>query len=104
MTKIIMQIENKKAMLDTLQVALTEGEKFAKAMFETLIDKWGADKYQIDQVGLIEKGTGHFISCCMKGIDLGDPAEYIADCLTSYSDVGLSKCGLTRAQYEAAKK
>ena len=101
--KLIMQIEDKKAMLDTLQVALSEGEKFAKATFDTLIDKWGADKNQIDQVGLIEMGTGHFISCCMKNIDLGDPAEYIAASLASYSDVGLKKCGLTRAQYEAAR-
>lgn len=96
-----MQIEDKQALSDTLQVALTEGEKFAKAMFDTLTDKWGADKYQIDQVALIEVGTGHFIKCCMKDIDLGDPAEFIADCLASYSDVGLKKCGLTRAQYEA---
>ena len=101
MTKMTIQIEDKKALMDTLQVALTEGEKFAKAMFDTLIDTWGADKCQIDQVGLIEKGTGHFISCCMKGIDLGDPAEYIANSLASYSDVGLKKCGLTRTQYEA---
>ena len=85
MTKIIMQIENKKAMLDTLQVALTEGEKFAKAMFDALIEVWGADKNQIDEVGLIKVATEHFISCCMK-------------------DVGLSKCGLTRAQYEAVEK
>ncbi len=26
------------------------------------------------------------------------------EALASYSDVGLKKCGLTRAQYEAAKK
>ncbi len=103
MTKLIIQIEDKKAMLDTLQIALTEGEKFAKAMFDTLIDKWEADKYQIDQGGSIEMGTGHFIDCCMKSIDLGDPAEYIADRLASYSDIGLEKCGLTRTQYEAVK-
>jgi hypothetical protein len=47
-----MQIEDKKAMLDTLQVALNQGEKFAKEMFDILIDKWGADKYQIDQVAI----------------------------------------------------
>ena len=104
MTEIIMQIENKKAMLDTLQVALTEGEKFAKAMFDALIEVWGADKYQIDQVGLIKVATEHFIQCCLKDISPGDPAEFIANSLAIYSDVGLKKCGLTRAQYEAAKK
>lgn len=77
--RTIMQIEDKKAMLDTLQVALTEGEKFAKGMFDTLIDRWGADKYQIDQVALIEAGTGHFIDCCMKSIDLADPDETVEE-------------------------
>lgn len=43
--RTIMQIEDKQALSDTLQIALTEGEKFAKAMFDTLTDKWGADKY-----------------------------------------------------------
>ncbi len=104
MTKTIIQIDDKQEMINVLQAALTEGEKFAKAMFDELVDTWGADKYQINQIGLIEIGTGHFIHCCQKGIDLGTPAEYIADCLTSYSDVGLKKRGLTRAQYEAAKK
>lgn len=103
MTKTIIQIEDKQALSNAVQLALTEGEKFAKAMFDTLIEAWGADKYQIDQVGLIEAGTGHFIDCCMKGIGLGDPAEYIAGCLASYNDIGLKKCGLTRAQYEAAE-
>ena len=104
MTKTIIQIEDKQALLNAVQLALTEGEKFAKAMFDTLIEAWGADKYQIDQVGLIEVGTGHYIDCCMKkGIDLGDPAEYIAASLASYSDVGLKKCGLTRTQYEASR-
>ena len=73
-------------------------------MFDTLIDKWGADEYQIDQVGLIEVATGHFIHCCLKGISLGDPAEFIANSLAIYSDVGLATRGLTRAQYEAVKK
>lgn len=100
--RTIMQIEDKKA-LDTLQVAFNQGEKFAKEMFDTLVCTWGADKYQIDQVALIEVGTGHFIDCCIKDIDLGDPAEYIAEILASYSDVGLEKCGLTRAQYEAVE-
>lgn len=103
MTKIIMQIEDKQALSSAIQLALTGGEKFARATFDDLISTWGADKYQIDQVALIEMGTGHFIDCCMKGIDLGDPAEFIADCLTRRSDIGLSKCGLTRAQYEAAR-
>ncbi|KKN24815.1 hypothetical protein LCGC14_0891070 [marine sediment metagenome] len=103
MTKTIIQIEDKEALLGAVQLALTQAEKFAKAMFDDLISTWGADENQIDQVGLIEMGTGHFIDCCMKSIDLGDPAEYIADRLASYSDVGLKKCGLTRAQYEAVK-
>lgn len=104
MTKLVMQIEDKQTLSVSLQLAFGEGEKFAKAMFDILIDRWGADKYQIDQVALIEAGTGHFIDCCMKGIGLGDPAEYIADSLASYSDIGLKKCGLTRAQYEAVEK
>lgn len=103
MTKIIIHADDKQRLIDTLQLALTEGEKFAKAMFDELIDTWGADKYAIDQIGLIEKGTGHFIHCCQKGIDLGDPGEHIADCLSSYFDIDLAKMGLTRAQYEARK-
>lgn len=99
-----MQIEDRKVMLDTLQAALNQGEKFAKEMSDDLIRTWGADKYQIDQVALVEWGTGHFIDCCMKGIDLGDPAEHVANSLASYSDVGLKKCGLTRAQYGAVEK
>ncbi len=80
MTEIIMQIED---IEETFTFGLQE---------------------QIDEVGLIEMGTGHFISCCIKDIGLGDPAEYIAGRLASYNDVGLSKCGLTRAQYEAVEK
>jgi hypothetical protein len=100
----IIQTDNKQEMIDTLQSALTEGEKFAKAIFNTLIEKWGADKFKIDQIGLIEMGTGHFIHCVMKGVPLGDPAEYITNCLAQYSDVGLAKMGLTRAQYEEMVK
>ncbi len=97
--QITMNIDDKQGMMNALQLALTEGEKFAKAMFDELIDYWGADKCGIDQMGLIEAGTGHFIHCCQKGIKLGDPAEYIVDCLSRYSDIGLAKCGLTREQY-----
>lgn len=99
MTKTIIQIDDKQEMINALQAALTEGEKFAKAMFDELVGTWGADKYQINQIGLIEIGTGHFIHCCQKDISVGDPAEYIADRLASYSDGGLKKCGLTRRQY-----
>lgn len=56
MTKkeIVMLIDDKQGMIDALQLALTEGEKFAKAMFDELVGKWGADKHMIDQIGLIE--------------------------------------------------
>ncbi len=41
-----MQIEDKQALSDALQLAFGEGEKFAKACFDILVDRWGADKYQ----------------------------------------------------------
>lgn len=100
---IIIQANDKKELIDTLQSALTEGEKFAKEMFDILIRDWGADKYKIDQIGLIEMGTGHFIHCVMRGIPLGDPAIYIGDDLASRSDIGLAKMGLTREEYKAGR-
>lgn len=57
------------------------------------------DDKQIDQIGLIDMGTGHFIHCCQEGIEVGEPCKYIANRLAQYSDIGLKKCGLTRRQY-----
>ena len=83
--KIIIQSDDndKQEMIDALQAALTEGEKFAKKLFDILVDEWDADKHQIDQIGLIEMGTGHFIDCVMKSVDLESPAEYIEERFTA---------------------
>jgi hypothetical protein len=101
MTNIIIQVDDKQELIDALQLALTEGEKFAKRCFDILVEDWGADKCRIDQIGLIEMGTGHLIDCCMKGISPTPYKELIADRLSACSDVGLAKMGLTRMQYEA---
>jgi hypothetical protein len=95
----IIQVDDKELMKEAVQAALTQGEKFAKKLFDILIEDWGADKYQIDQISLIEMGTGHLIDCCMRGVPPTPYREYIADCLEAYSDIGLAKMGLTRAQY-----
>lgn len=99
--RIVIQADDKHMMIKALQAALTEGEKFAKKMFDILINEWGADKYQIDQIGLIEMGTGHLIDCRIKGISPTPYRKYISDMLANYSDVGLAKMGLTREQYLA---
>ena len=101
MTKIIMQVEDEQElMIEAIQMALTEGEKFAKKLFDILIGEWGADKYSIDQICLIEMGTGHLIDCCIKNISPTPYRDYLAARLSSYSDSGLSTMGLTRKQYD----
>lgn len=97
--KITIQVD-KQELKEVIQAAKTEGEKFAKRLFDILIKEWGADKYQIDQIGLIEMGTGHLIDCCIRGVEPTPYREYIADRLASYSNIGLAKMGLTREQYE----
>lgn len=102
-SKTIIQIDDKQELIDALQLALTEGNKFAKEMFDILVNEWGADKYQIDQIGLIEMGTGHLVDCCIRDVSPTPYRKYISDRLSAYSDYGLAKKGLTRKQYEAKK-
>lgn len=100
MTKIIMQVEDRQELREALQVALAEGEKFAHHLFSILISEWGADKYRIDQIRLIEMGTGHLINCCVKGISPMPYRDYLAARLSAYSDSDMSTMGLTREQYD----
>lgn len=99
-TNIIIQ---KQELIEALQVALTEGEKFAKKVFDILVKEWGADKYKIDQILLIEMGTGHLIDCCIRDVSPSPYRKYISDRLAACSDLGLAEMGLTRAQYEVKK-
>lgn len=86
MSDIIIQIDDKQEMIEALQAAKTEGEKFAKKIFDILVDEWGADKYKIDQIRLIEMGTGHLIDCCIRDVSPTPYRKYISDRLAAYSD------------------
>jgi hypothetical protein len=99
---MINPIDDRREIANALQLALTEGEKFAEKCFDILVDEWGADKDKIDIFGLIEIGTGHLIACCVKGVSPTPYREFLASYLAS--DYGLSKMGLTRTQYEVVRK
>lgn len=91
-------IENK--MARALQLALTEGEKFAGRCIEILVQDWGADPQGIDRLALLEGAAGHLIDCCIRGVSPTPYKEYVSDRLARYSDAGLTGVGLTRAQYK----
>jgi len=98
--RIIIQTEDKEEMIDALTTALTEGEKFARVCFKILVNDWGADPIGIDKLKLLEGATGHLIDCCMKNVSPTSYKDFISDRLSGYSNIGLGKMGLTRAQYQ----
>lgn len=101
--KIEMTDDFKQELIAALQPVLVEGEKIANEMFDCLVNDWGADKYKIDQIALIEMARAHFMDRARQGLELDNPAKYLADSLAMRSDYGLSKMGLTREQYEAVR-
>ncbi len=98
-TNIAIMVGDKQRMIEALQAEVNDGERYAQLCIRILIDEWGADPGGIDRQCVIEGACGHLIHCKMHGREVTPPSEYIRANLASYSDYGLKKRGLTRAQY-----
>lgn len=97
MVKNILQVPP--SFLRYAQKTIKSGDDYAKLMFDTLIDQYGADPKNIDRETLAEQGTGQIIRAIIQGREPTPPQDLLADRLPNYSDRGLAKHGLTRAQY-----
>lgn len=97
---IIIQVDDKRGLLKFLQAEQTSAQPYADLCFSVLVEDWGADPAMIDKASLLESCLGHQIHCTVQEEPIGTPVEFITRHLQGRSDYGLSKCGLTRAQYE----
>lgn len=98
-TSIVIMVDNKQKMIDVLQAEIDNGENYANLCIQVLIDEWGADPAKIDHQRIIQGASGHLIHHKMRGLEVESPSEYVKSILASYSNYGLEKRGLTRAQY-----
>jgi len=96
----IIQVDDKQAMLDALLAGHDEAKRYAQLCVQILVGTYGAARDEIDQETLFEGVYGHHIGCAAKGEAVLPPEEFLKQRLAAYSDYGLSKCGLTREQYE----
>lgn len=99
---IVILVDDKPNFIKTAMSTINDGEKYAAACRQILIKRYGANESGINQQSLIEGATGHIIHCMTKSKPVTQPEKWVADTLGSYSDYGLAKCGLTRAQYNKA--
>lgn len=102
--RLMIHVDDKQAMLDALQSSLDEAMAYVKLCRAILINRYGACPDSIDMESLRDGAMGQMIQCAIHGASPLLPEEWVADRLSSYSDHGLKKCGLTRGQYEVAKR
>ena len=99
---IVIHVDNKEKLLEALQKKISAGEAYAQACRQVLVEQYGADPAQINQQNLVERVTGYLIHCESTCVEPSAPAELMAEDLKCYSNYGLAKHGLTRAQYNKA--
>ena len=101
-THIVIHVDNKQKLLEALQERIFDGERYAQAYRQVLIEQYGAIPEQINQQSLEERTTGYLIHCEVTGVKPDSPTKLAAQDLSCYSDYGLAKCGLTRMKYNKA--
>jgi len=97
---VVIIVDDKEKMLAVLQQKSDEATEYRDRCVDVLVEQWGAVRDKIDLIGLKESVYGHQIHCLMKGLEVGEPSEYIKERLTHLSMVGLGRCGLTYKQYK----
>lgn len=101
-TKIVIHVKNKQSLINFAQDKVTKAEAYAQELLNVLIEIYGAYPPGIDHELLLQEALGTLISCTIKETSMPAPADYVAWRLSSYSDIGLKKCGLTRDKYTQA--
>lgn len=97
--KIILLVDDKQELLEFLQAGQRDAEQYAQFCFQ-ILDQWGADPEEIDRSGFTDSVSGYLINCAITGKQPMLPGQFVSERLASYSNYGLRKCGLSRAQYD----
>ena len=69
-THIVLQVDDKPELIQFAQSKIPSGEQYAMDYRQILVEQYGASRKKIDYQSLIERVTGHLISCEMLGIEL----------------------------------